>query len=101
MFFDLHRDFIAVPFKWKSKEPSVRNTFLKKYIDKIVYTKNNINPDEPMLEIHYTEIVNQAIEVYKQYRQEMKIRLEERKQKAIADGTYWGLAGTDKYVNDK
>lgn len=87
VFCELQRDLFAVPFKWKSPDPSIRNACLKKYVDKVVYTKNDVDPSNPHFEIHYTESVKQAIELYEQDRKEMKIRVEGRKQKDIVEGT--------------
>lgn len=83
VFLELNKEIHILPYKGKSKDPKVINTFIKKYIDPIVYKKNDLEPDKPYLKVHYTETVQQAMEVYKQYRKEMNEKLEARKQKAI------------------
>jgi hypothetical protein len=79
VFLELQSDINSVPFKWKSEDPSIRNAFLKKYIDKIVYSRNIMNPDNPKLKIYYTDVVNQAMEVQKQYYKELAEKKEVKK----------------------
>ena len=57
MLIDLHKDFLTKPYNWQSEDNEIRNMTLKKYIDKIVYTRDINNLSKPNLEIHYTDAV--------------------------------------------
>ena len=46
---------------------------LKKYIDKIVYTRDINNLSKPKLQIHYTDAVKQGFEIYEQAKEMSKI----------------------------
>ncbi|WP_080062948.1 hypothetical protein [Ruminiclostridium hungatei] len=70
---ELHKDFLNQPYNWQSEDSELRNLTLKKYIDKIVYTRDVSNPNKPKLEIHYTDVVKQGIELKEQAREMSKI----------------------------
>jgi site-specific DNA recombinase len=70
---ELHKDFLNKPYSWQSDDSEIRNMALKKYIDKIVYTRDINNLSKPKLQIHYTDTVKQGFELYEQAKEMSKI----------------------------
>ncbi|WP_154673544.1 recombinase family protein [Pseudobacteroides cellulosolvens] len=69
---ELHKDFLNQPYNWQSEDCEVKNMTIKKYIDKIVYTREISNLNKPKLEIHYTDEVKQGMELFKQAQENSK-----------------------------
>jgi DNA invertase Pin-like site-specific DNA recombinase len=85
-FTDAHKlslDFFVVPFKWKSEDHTIRNKTLLKYIQSITYSYTKADR-QPKMQITYTETVQRALDAYKNHREELTKKLEQRKSQTTA-----------------